>query len=257
MSAPLAGRGIVITRPREQAAGLADAIRRAGGRAILFPTLEILDVEDAAPLNDVIGRLDTLDLAIFVSPIAARRALDAIERRRALPAKLQVAAVGRGSARVLTERGYRSVIAPTVQYDSESLLALPELANVTGKKVAIFRGDGGRELLAETLRNRGAQVEYVPCYRRRRPAGDARSLLDAWQRSEVDAVVVTSSEGLVNLWAMLGAEGQPRLVRTPLVVLHARIARAARELGVQVVIDAAGGDEDVVEALAEYWQDAR
>ena len=88
----------------------------------------------------------------------------------------------------------------------------------------IFRGDGGRELLGDTLRARGATVDYVECYRRARPAADAGPLVRALERGEIDAVVVSSSEGLRNLFDMVGEAGRQRLQRTPLFAPHARIA---------------------------------
>ena len=253
MSAPLAGRTIVVTRPREQAAALAAAIRARGGAAILFPTLEIFDPTDAAALDAVIDRLDRFDLAIFVSPIAVGRALRAVSARRELPPKLKIAAVGSGSVRALAQHGFTAVIAPAKQADSESLLAEPELADVAGKHIVIFRGEGGRELLKETLVARGAIVEYVQCYRRARPAADAAPLLDAWTRNALDAFVVTSVEGLDNLWQMLPPEAQARLRETPVFVPHSRIAAAAATLGLNAVIDTAPGDEGLVDSLAAYF----
>ena len=75
---PLAGRGIVVTRPRDQAAGLAALIEAAGGRALLYPAIEIEDLPDPAAARNVLRDLERLDLAIFVSPTAVRKALSLI-----------------------------------------------------------------------------------------------------------------------------------------------------------------------------------
>ena len=85
VAGPLAGRGIVITRPAQQAGALADMIRAAGGQPIMFPVLEILDTADIRPLIDVIDRLDGFDLAIFISPNAVSRAMNQIAARRPWP----------------------------------------------------------------------------------------------------------------------------------------------------------------------------
>lgn len=246
---PLAGRGIVVTRPAHQATALADMIRGAGGNPILFPVLEILDVADLQPLIEVIERLDDYDLAVFISPNAVVRALNQVTARRSWPAGLRVAAVGKGSVKELRRFGINDAIAPARAFDSERLLDLPQLQQISGQRIVIFRGDGGRELLADTLTARGARVEYVECYRRARPRADAAPLLRAWARDEVHAVTVTSSEGLRNLFEMLGKLGQSWLRRTLLLAPHPRIAEAARELGCTRVIETDAGDEGLVAAL--------
>ena len=84
--------------------------------------------------------------------------------------------------------GATEVIVPSERFDSEALLALPELETVAGKRIAIFRGEEGRELLGDTLRARGASVEYVACYRRVQPPADIRPLLDLWTRNEAACI---------------------------------------------------------------------
>lgn len=250
---PLAGRGIVITRPAHQAEPLAELIRAAGGRPILFPVLEILDTENLQPLLEVVGRLDEYQLAIFISPNAVLRTMNQVAGRRAWPAQLRVAAVGKGSVKELRRFGITGVVAPARLFDSEHLLELPELQHVAGQRIVIFRGDGGRELLGDTLTARGAQVDTVECYRRVQPRLDAGPLLKAWARDEVHAVTVTSSEGLRNLFEMIGKLGQSWLRRTPVFAPHPRIAAAARELGCSNVIDTEPGDEGLIEALRRHF----
>jgi len=249
----LAGRGIVITRPAHQSDALAALIRERGGRPILFPVIEIRDVEDTAALDAIVGRLDDFDLAVFVSPNAAAKGWAAVRARRAFPAHLAIATVGRATARELSRLGASSVIAPHVGADSESLLAMPEMNDVAGKRIVVFRGVGGRELLRETLEARGARVEYAECYRRMRSHADTGSLLAAWDRREIDALVVTSSEGLRNFFDMLGAEGRKRLARAPLFVPHPRIAATARELGLADVVVTGAGDEGLARGLEGHF----
>ena len=250
---PLRGRGIVVTRPARQAAYLADLIAREGGRAILFPVIEILDVEDTRALDAVIDGLDAYDLAVFVSPNAVAKGLEAIDARRGLPPGLKVAAIGRGSARALRNAGVSAVIAPEAGADSESLLALPALTEIAGQRIVIFRGVGGRELLRDTLEARGARVEYAECYRRTKPAGDVTVLTQAWAGGKIDALVFTSSEGLRNLHGMLHAADREHLARTPLFVPHPRIAETARALGLSKTIVTQTGDEGIVAGLVKYF----
>ena len=254
MSAPaLAGRHVVVTRPAAQAARMAALIRAAGGEPVLFPALEILDAADLRPALALIERLDAFDLAIFISANAVEKALALVERRRAWPARLRVATVGRGSERELQRHGFAAVIAPSERFDSEGLLDLPELNQLEGKRVVIFRGEGGRELLGEALVARGAAVEYAECYRRGRPHADAAPLLALCARRGLAAFTVTSSEGLANLHEMLGETGRRCLEETPLFAPHERIAAAARALGVRTAVLTGPGDEGLVAGLAAFF----
>lgn len=252
-SAPLAGRGIVVTRPAQQSGPLAGRISAAGGEAILFPVLEIIDTPDLQPLIDVIARLDDYQLAVFISPNAVVRAMKQVKARRQWPVTMRVAAIGKGSVRELERFGVSGVLAPERHFDSEHLLELPELQAVAGQRVVIFRGDGGRELLGDTLAARGARVDYVECYRRARPAADAAPLLQAWAGNRLNAVTITSSEGMRNLFAMVGPSGQPLLQQTPLFAPHPRIAAVARELGCRNVIESAPGDDGLMDALLRHF----
>jgi uroporphyrinogen-III synthase len=251
---PLAGKTIVVTRPARQAERLAKLIRAAGGEAILYPVIEIRDVDDPARLNGLIDRLDEFDLAVFISPNAAGKAIGLIEARRALPATLAVAAVGPGTAKELAGLGIANVVAPGGRGDSEALLALPQLAQPRGKRVIVFRGDGGRELLADELTARGALIEYATCYRRVRPDLDPAPLFAAWASRRLNAVTVTSSEGLRNLCEMVGAAGRALLAQTPLFVTHPRIGQTAREVGLSdVIVATEPGDEGLVAALVGHF----
>ena len=284
---PLAGLNIVVTRPREQATNLAQRIAQAGGRAILFPLLEVSPVLDSQSLHALIARLHEFNLAIFISPNAVRYGMEAIitaskftspsqlssynliplanetgvgseagegnvsvltEQYNALPTTLKIATVGQGSVRALHDYGIKNVIAPQDCFDSEALLALPELNQIAGWRVVIFRGNGGRELLGDTLKARGAKVEYVTCYQRARPHQDATQLLTA----NPDAITVTSSEALGYLWDMLDNVAKKRLAAVPLFVPHARIAETAHKLGWGEVVLTDEGDDGLISGLIAW-----
>jgi uroporphyrinogen-III synthase len=242
---PLAGLKIVITRPRDQAMHLAQCIEQAGGIPLLFPLLDISAVQDTQTLYEQISRLAQFDLAIFISPNAVKYGIAAIHAVGDIPSALKVATVGQGSAKALRELGIAKVIAPTERFDSEGLLALPELQSLSGRRVMIFRGDGGRELLGDTLKARGATVEYAACYQRSKPQQDAGMLLTA----KPDAITVTSSEALGYLWQMLDDHAKSALRVTPIFLPHARIAELAREQGWNQVQLTASGDDGLLSAL--------
>lgn len=254
---PLAGKSIVVTRPAHQTQAFARLIRNAGGRPILFPAIEIRDIEDPRPFLRIVDRLDEFDLAVFVSPNAVERALRLIGARREFPRRLQIATVGGGSVKALERFGITGVMAPQGRSDSEALLELPAFAAMRGKRVVIFRGAGGRELLEATLRERGAAVEYAECYRRVKPELDVAPLLQVWARNGVDAITATSSEGLRNFAEMIGPLGRERLPDTPVFVPHPRIAEAAHGLGVRRAIVTGPGDEGMLTGLAAHFSAQR
>ena len=247
----LAGRRILVTRPRELAQGLAALIREAGGEPLLYPALEIQDIADPAPARALLARLQEFDLAVFVSPSAVRKAMELAEGRarpegQAWPKGLRVAAIGGGTRRALEEKGFRDVIAPAGEADSEALLALPELAGL--RRVAIFRGEGGREALGDALAARGARVEYAACYRRGRPEAVPAPA------GRIDGICVNSGESLRNLAALLGRE---RVAQAPLFVPNARVAAIARELGLRKPVLAGPADAQMLAALVAYFSDAK
>lgn len=245
---PLAGLNIVVTRPREQAAQLAQGIESLGGSCIQFPLLEITPLADDQALRALAARLQEFQLAIFVSPNAVRYGMEAIRSAGGLPDTLKIATVGLSSARALHDYGVEKVIVPQQRFDSESLLELPQLQEVLNKRAVIFRGDSGRELLGDTLKLRGADVEYVTCYHRSMPQHDVSTLLAA----NPDVLCVSSSEGLHNLWGMLNATDRERLTAMPLFVSHSRIAAAARALGWRTIITAAAGDKGMLSELLTW-----
>ncbi|MCK6411564.1 MAG: uroporphyrinogen-III synthase [Azonexus sp.] len=256
-SAPLAGLTIVVTRPQAQCGPLAEAIRAAGGEPLVFPLLEILPADDPAPLCAAVAQLATYRVAVFISPNAVDHALPAILAAGGWPAGLLPAAVGQGTVKALAAHGVSGCIAPTQRFDSEALLELPELVGerIAGQRIAIFRGDGGRELLGDTLRARGATVDPVTCYRRLGPSAGARPLLAAWQNRRLDALTVSSSEGLRYLWDLLPAEGREALAETPVFVPHARIAENAKSINLKKIILTEPADEGILRALRAYnWR---
>lgn len=227
-------------------------IVKAGGIPLLFPLLDIEPVEDDAPLHEQLARLTRFDLAVFISPNAVEYGFAAMRKAGiALPAQLKVATVGQGSARALQQQGVTSIIAPTERFDSEGLLALPELQNVSGWRTLIFRGDGGRELLGNTLKSRGAAVEYATCYRRGRPQRQIGELLSG----NPDVLTVTSSEALGYLRDMLDADAREVLLDRPLFAPHPRIAELARRQGWRRVVETASGDDGLLAGLIAWAEE--
>lgn len=245
----LSGWRVLVTRPVHQAEGLCRLLREHGAEPIRFPTLSIEPPSDPERARAVLARLEEFDLAIFISANAIEQYLQFMDAP--LPTTLRLAVVGKASARALETAGYRVDHQPVDGADSEALLALPELQQVAGQRVVIIRGEGGRELLADTLRARGAQVEYAEVYRRTVPTADTAVLSNRWRNDGIDAVTVTSNQTLQNLYDLLDPVGRECLLRTPLVVVSPRAEELARRLGhaAPVTVATEAGDEAVLDAL--------
>ena len=246
---PLHGVGVLVTRPARQAAGLVRELAALDATTLVFPAIVILPPSDTASMDRVHAALATYDAAIFVSSNAAEYGVPAAGQ---WPASLPAFATGPGTAAALGAAGMTDVRMPSTTYDSEGLLALPELTHVRDKRIAIFRGEGGRDHLARTLRERGAHVDYAECYRRTRPASGAQGLVDALLAHRVQAATLTSSEGLDNLCALLTGNARDELARSPLFVPHPNIAAHARGLGFTAVVTAPG-DAGLVAGLLEWF----
>ena len=253
----LAGLRVLVTRPRHQSVDLEARIEALGGTAIAFPVIDILPVRDSRAARDIMSKLDEFSLVIFVSPNAVEQALALVD---SAPLEARVAAVGESSAAALERAGFHPVLRPSRGASSEALLALPELSAgaIAGTRVLIVRGEGGRQLLGCTLSKRGARVTYAEVYRRAKPDVDAHGIVAQGQDAGIDVIVVTSVQGLDNLFEMLGEGGRGWLERAGYVVISERVAAHAHELGVrdEPMVAARADDDAFIDALIE-WRAAR
>jgi len=227
----LRGKGIVVTRPKEQSAELLTLLEEAGAHPIPFPAIRIDAPENWQSLDAALDDLARFRWAIFSSRNAVQFALTRLQARAGLwPDSTRIAAVGRETARALKDFGLRVDLVPD-RFSSEGLLEHPALGEVRGVSVAIFAGDQGRELLERTLAERGATVEKVYCYRRSVPGANPTPLLHAWARGELHAVTVTSPEIFNNFYQMVGGLGQRWLKNTPIVAISPLTAEAVTAKG--------------------------
>ncbi|QGZ56068.1 fused uroporphyrinogen-III synthase HemD/membrane protein HemX [Paraburkholderia acidiphila] len=262
---------VVITRPAGQSDGLAGQLAQHGLRTLDFPLISIAPVTDEAPLRGALGALERYALVVFVSPNAVDRAFACYASVSSIwPPALPVAVVGPASVAALERHGVAEpehrVVSPAgvgeeepARFDSESLYAALEKtfgANAfAGKRVLIVRGDGGREWLAERLREAGAEVETVAAYRRivPEPPIAAWTQVHALLEGAPHAWLVTSSEGVRNLDELarehLTAGEIVELRHAPLVAPHPRIAETARSMGFDRITVSGAGDERIVETL--------
>jgi len=242
----LQGCSVVVTRPAAQAQGLAELIENAGGRAIKFPVLKITDTDNKSDLDKLIQDIAHYSILIFISPNAVNYGLGYLLQHTRIPDECQIATVGKGSAACATQLLQRDIdIVPTAfdgqsgGYNTESLLALAELQSVKNKKIAILRGNGGRELLADTLRERGALVSYINTYTRSIPDDAAcekrlSNLLSRFKEMESEnslCVTITSGESLKNFLTLLDGNTPEWLNKVQLIVINTRLVAIAKQLG--------------------------
>lgn len=248
---------VVITRPIGQADAFARRVAAIGRKAVIFPLLEIRSLDDKQDLQATLGRLQDYAMVAFVSPNAIDAAFSVL---RGWPEHVPVAVMGEGSRAALARHGVTpanaTILSPRDpdRTDSQTLLAALDIDALRGKAVLIVRGESGRELLADALREAGALVRQVAAYRRVAPELDGpkkaqlRVLLDLrcdW--------IITSSEALHILKRMAvaldPAEGLSKLQGQHLLVPHARIEETAQALGFQQITFTRSGDEHLLAAL--------
>lgn len=243
---PLSGVGVLVTRPRAQAAELIEAIESKGGTAFCFPVIEIVPRDQDATAADAAALPDP-DIALFVSR-------NAVDHGLAYAEGAMKGAVGPTTSAAIVRAGQSVEIQPEQGFDSESLLAQPELQNVAGKQVRIIRGGDGRELLAETLRERGAIVHYLPVYERRRPKKEPSQLTNieaAWRAGKIHVITVMSVESLKNLTLLLPPWCEQQIGSLRLVTPAARVIKEAldRYPGATAILAAGPQTADMVTAI--------
>lgn len=248
----LKGAGIVITRPAEQAKKLSSLVTAEGGKPILFPLIDIVPLTDYQAFDDTIDALASYDWAIFISSNAVQNGMPRVlQRFPQLPANLKLAAIGPVTASELTQMTGQPVLIPLGRFDSESLLNLPQMQTMQDQRVMIFRGIGGREVLADTLSARGAKVAFAECYRRINPQSTSQPLENLWQNGECQAVVVTSSEAMRHLLQITANGTAEWLQNIVICVNHARIAEEAQAASnkLNIYIADAPGDAAMLACL--------
>ncbi|WP_437879490.1 uroporphyrinogen-III synthase [Pseudomonas sp. LRF_L74] len=239
---------VLLTRPAAENETLEVALDHAGIASATLPLLEIEALEETGEQRSLIMELDRYQAVIVVSKPAARIGLERVDRLWPQPPiYLRWFAVGAGTAAILDDYGV-DVRYPDSGEDSEALLAMPALDEALQAPIPralILRGEGGRELIAETLRERGVAVDYLPLYRRVLPEYPAGTLMQKIQAERLNAVLVSSAQGLEHL-RRLAADAWKQVAGMTLLVPSARVAERAREAGARCVIECRGASAAAV-----------
>lgn len=246
---PLAGATVIVTRPAGTSASLRASARMRGAQALALPGLSLRGSTQPDVGDALVEAARAAQAWIFTSPNAVRFAF-AVAPGLRLPVSARVLGVGRGTQRALARRGVAAVV-PVERSDSEGLLALPELAEVRGWRVALVGAPGGRDLIAATLRQRGATVEPLHVYERRAPRLGRRHFDALAQASAPWLTLLSSAAALANLVALLPPALLARLRHQPFVVSSPRLAAQARAQGFEDVVEAASAlPRDLLAAAA-------
>lgn len=248
----LAGWYVISLRPLNQHAGVRRAALRAGARAFALSTLRLRPLDAKPALRAALACP-----RVIVSSPAAVRLADAqlpLSKRRGQ----RWFALGAGSAAALHRRGIDGVRIPVAGSDSEALLAHPDLQDVRGQAIGLLTAPGGRGLLAERLRARGAQVRIAEVYRRESIViAPTRLRALAALRGDV-ALLLTSREAFDPLWQSLSPQTRKRLVGRPCVVASDRLAALARSLGFKTVLRASNArPSSLLSTLASHVEAGR
>lgn len=250
---PLSGYRLLVTRPEGQADGLARLFHEAGAEVILAPLLTIEAPEPGSPGPELLNQLGAWDWMIFVSANAVRWSLVQPAWTSYLAQGTRIAAVGDATRDALEANGIRVELVPST-FSSEGLLEDPRLAAVQGQRILIIRGEGGRELLRETLEARGAEVAVAELYRRVPvPLETLEYQLQSTGAGAFDGIIVTSGEALAQLTALWHRPAFYDVPRPLLLVPGPRLVALAHEGGWRQVLEAeSAGDESLAQAMRQY-----
>ncbi len=265
MTEVLDGIKVLVTRPEQQAKALCEAIDNLGGTAIRFPVIEISQSRNQQAAITVLDNIHQYDIGIFISRNAVDWTMKLLADKTSTPKKsnldkLTLIAIGVTTAERLAKKMSTWVSSTQVitnsGANSEALLELEVLSekDIRGKKIIIFRGEGGREHLATILRERGAIVDYAEVYRRDCPEYGRDMIDKLWSSSSPDVVIVTSNNGLENLFSLLNEEQRNILLGKQLVVLGERMLDFSNSFGFtrSPILAEESSDEGILSSIVKW-----
>ncbi len=247
----LAGKRILITRPKAQAARLIEKLAGLGAVPVVCATIEIAPPRDTDALDQAIRRLDTYHWVIFtsVNGVAAFwQRLEALGKTAAALEPVQVAAIGPATARALSERRVTPDFVPQ-EYVAEAILS--GLGEVRGQRILLPRAEIARKALFEELEKRGALPEEIAVYQTRPAALDPETLAEL--KKGVDIATFTSSSTVRSFFELVGDQARSVLGSAVIACIGPITAETARDEGLAVDIVASVYTIDgLVDALVNY-----
>jgi uroporphyrinogen-III synthase len=246
---PLSGFTVWVTRPAHQSQSIINSLEDLGARTLALPLLEIEPVSDTISQQHLTSAAN-YDMLIFVSANAVEYSADWHVN---ITNMCDIAAIGQATAAKCREYGLNVQFCPD-KSDSEGLLALPRFQTIEGKKILIVRGRGGREHLAEQLRQRGATVDYAEVYQRKQP--DVRLTPEL---ADADVILITSADALDTLVTLAQRDQQDWVYGKQLLLIHARIASRVQASGftLKPLVASMSSDSGMIEAIQAWARSQR
>lgn len=257
MHKPLDNLHVVVTRPAHQAQPICDIIEQEGGQVIRWPLLAITPITISTETRAALKSINRYDKLIFISVNAVEFALKTLEELTLNKNEIQgqLFAVGQATANALYKAGFAQVLTPE-HASTEGLLTMPDFAEhaIRQQRCLIIRGQGGRECMADGIRQRGATtVDYAEVYKRVPSPSDPAILTERWQAKKLDIIIVSSGAGLESLMKQFTGSCTAQLLQTPLAVISQRVADRAMDLGFKsILITKSANDNDVIAALRQW-----
>ncbi len=255
MAKILDGIKVLVTRPEQQAEALCESIENLGGTAIRFPVIEITQSENQLAVKTILDNIPQYDIGIFISKNAVDWTMKLLGEKTSTLDNLILIAIGAATVEALKQVSSAQVVTNS-SANSEALLELDALGAevICGKKIVIFRGEGGREFLATTLRERGAKVDYAEVYRRDCPEYSRDVIDELCISNNPDVVIITSNNGLENLFSLLNEEQRNALLGKQLVVMGERMLDFSIDFGFTMspILAEENGDEGILNAIVKW-----
>lgn len=223
---------ILVTRPSPAGEQLVDQLTALGMDACHTPLISFARGKDLDSLPHCLDKLGPGDMVVAASQHAVYYAQEALlQQGYAWPEEVAYFAIGKKTACALEEATGFPALYPEGREISEQMLKLPQLQHVAGKNIVILRGNGGRELLAQTLTARGAKVRFCECYQRVPVDYDGAELCERWRKLSVNTLVITSGEMLQQVYNLAPERYRSWLLNLKLLVVSERLAEQAEDLG--------------------------
>ncbi|MCK3657825.1 uroporphyrinogen-III synthase [Pasteurellaceae bacterium Pebbles2] len=247
---------ILITRPDEAGQQLCAMLNKVGIANIHLPFFSISAGRELNELPNKINQLKAGDYIFCVSKSAVKFATETLKNTGFhWRNDLHYFAVGQSSAEYFSSYGETAVRYPFRQENSEGVLNLAEMQDLSEKNILILRGNGGREHFSEQAQLRGANVQFVECYQRVPIDYNNIEQTDLCKRASINSVLATSAEILNYLIDFVPQEEQTWLKSCQLITISRRIANLAKQAGWQdenIIISPKADNATLVNTLLTY-----
>jgi uroporphyrinogen III methyltransferase/synthase len=256
-SRPLFGRRIVVTRAREQASSFKAILSGLGARCIEFPTIDIQPPPSWEQLDAAVAGLSDYHWAIFTSVNGVRFFMERLHVAR-LDSRAfsgtRIAAIGPKTAEALGCFGLKPDLVPE-EYRAESILEGMAGDEIKGQRILIPRAMVARDILPDTLRERGALVDVVQAYQTVVPTGRKDRILEELNRGEIDCITFTSSSTVTNFVGLFESHEITSFPSaTAIACIGPVTAKTARDNGLKVDITPSEYTiESLVAAICGYY----